>query len=117
MTTSQIRCLLAVLALSETYERVESKNVAHLLGIKRPTVHNSLTLLQEKGLIAKELYGSVQLTEDGLALAHTLETQRDDIALLFSRQFGLSPDESAKAALALMSELAEESLGKLSQAK
>ena len=117
MTTSQIRCLLAVLALSEAYEHIESKNVAHLIGVKKPTVHHTLALLQQQGLIDKELYGDVQLTQEGLNLAHTLETQRDDISLLFSRQFELSPDESAKAALALMSELTEESLDKLCQAK
>ena len=42
MSPSLIRCLLAVLALSEAYDSVLSKDVARLLGIKRPTVHRSL---------------------------------------------------------------------------
>ena len=69
MSYSLIRCLLAVLALSNAYDTVLSKNVAHLLDIKRPTVHHALEVLQEKGLIRKELYGDVRLTEEGRALA------------------------------------------------
>ena len=52
-----------MLALSDAYDTVLSKNVAHLLGIKRPTVHHALEVLQEKGLIRKELYGDVRLTD------------------------------------------------------
>ena len=113
MSVSLIRCLLAVLALSETCDAVASKDVAHLLGVKRPTIHRSLQLLVEKGMIEKELYGDVFLTEKGRAMARTLETRRDDLALLFARQFGLSPEESVKAAFALMSELSDESLEKI----
>ena len=54
MTASLIRCLLAVLALSDTFERVASKDVAHLLGVRKPTIHNTLLALQERGLIDKE---------------------------------------------------------------
>ena len=37
MTASQIRCLLAVLALSDQCERVASKDIAQLLGVRKPT--------------------------------------------------------------------------------
>ena len=113
MSAALIRCLLAVYALSENFEIIASKDVAQLLGVKRPTVHRSLQVLQERGMIQKELYGDVFLTEKGRAAAHALETRRDDLALLFARQFGLSPEESLKAAFALMSELSDESLEKL----
>ena len=113
MSAALIRCLLAVYALSENFEIIASKDVAQLLGVKRPTVHRSLQVLQERGMIQKELYGDVHLTEEGRALAEKLEAQRDDLALLFARTFGLLPEESVKAAFALMSELNEESLTQL----
>ena len=102
-----------MLALSDAYDTVLSKNVAHLLDIKRPTVHHALEVLQEKGLIRKELYGDVRLTEEGRALAMELETQRDELSVLFCRSFSLSPEEAVKAALLLISELNDESIGKL----
>ena len=80
---------------------------------RRDTYGRYAQLLVEKGLIEKELYGDVFLTEKGRAAAHALETRRDDLALLFARQFGLSPEESLKAAFALMSELSDESLEKI----
>ena len=113
MSPSLIRCLLAVLALSDAYEKIFSKDVARLLGVKRPTVHRSLTVLQEKNLITKELYGDVNLTDAGRALAQKLETRRDDLTIHLTDAFGLSPEESVKAATVLMSELTPESLDKI----
>ena len=113
MSPSLIRCLLAVLALSDAYEKIFSKDVARLLGVKRPTVHRSLTGLQEKNLITKELYGDVHLTDAGRALAQELETRRDDLTIHLTDAFGLSPEESVKAATVLMSELTPESLDKI----
>ena len=42
-----------------------------------------------------------------------MERHRDDLTLLFSRDFGLAPEESVSAALVLVSELNDESIGKL----
>lgn len=110
MTVALIRCLLAVLALSESFETVASKDVAQLLGVKRPTVHRSLETLQEKGMICKERYGDVRLTDAGRERARVLETRRDDLAMLFARQFGLPTDDCVSAAFALMGALSENSL-------
>lgn len=115
MTVSLIRCLLAVLALNEAYERVASEDVAHLLGLRKPTVHNMLAALQEKGLIDKERYGDVRLTDEGMELARRLEQQRDDLSLAFVRM-GLDHDEALKAALLIMSGLSQESIDRLSRA-
>ena len=113
MTPSLIRCLLAVRALSENYPHVASKYVAHLLGVKKPTVHHTLETLRDRELIDKELYGDVHLTETGLALARKLEERRDDLSVLFARQYNLPPEECVRAAVVLMGALAEESLEQL----
>ena len=112
MTASLIRCLLAVLALSDTFERVASKDVAHLLGVRKPTIHNTLLALQERGLIDKERYGDVHLTDEGLAAARRLERQRDDLALLFARELGLESEEAVRAAI-MISELSEDSVERM----
>lgn len=115
MSASLIRCLLVVLALSETYDTVRSKDVAYLLGIKKPTAHRALGVLNDRALIQKAPYGDISLTEEGARQARALERRRDDLILLFSETHGLSPAESMKAALALMSELEDESLNRLLQ--
>ena len=44
-----------------------------------------------------------------------MERHRDDLTLLFSRDFSLAPEESVSAALLLVSELSEESLNRLAE--
>ena len=85
MTASHIRCLLAVLALSDQCERVASKDIARLLGVRKPTVHNTLAALKQRGMIDKERYGDVRLTAEGAELARELERQRDELTLLACR--------------------------------
>ena len=111
MSISLIRCLLAVLALSESFDVVASKDVAQLLGVKRPTIHRSLEMLQQKGLIHKEPYGDIHLTDAGRDQAQRME--RDDLSLLFARRYGLPAEESVRAAFALMSALSADSLARL----
>ena len=113
MTVSSMRCLLAVLALSEAFERVASRDVARFMGVRRPTVHNLLAALREKGLIDMERYGEVRLTGEGRDRARTLERQRDDMALVFARELGLDSDEAVRAALLLMSGLGGESIERI----
>ena len=113
MSISLIRCLLAVLALSESFDVVASKDVAQLLGVKRPTIHRSLEMLQQKGLIHKEPYGDILLTDAGREQAQRMERQRDDLSLLFSKRYGLPTEESVRAAFALMSALSADSLARL----
>ena len=73
--------------------------------------------MRTKGLILKEPYGDIYLTETGVALAHRLEEQRDQLSILFVRKFSLAPDEATRAAILLISELKEESLSKLQALK
>ena len=117
MTPALIRCLLAISALSEVCPSVASKDVAQLLGLKRPTIHRALEAMRTKGLILKEPYGDIYLTETGVALAHRLEEQRDQLSILFVRKFSLAPDEATRASILLISELKEESLSKLQALK
>lgn len=113
LTANQIRCLLAILALTRMEEEVASKNVAKLLGVTKPSVHKALEILINKGLLEKAHYGSARLTVQGAELAERMEERQEKLVLLFSQSMGLSMDESSLAATLLMSELKEDSLVKL----
>lgn len=110
MTCSQIRCLLAILALRRMREDVASKDIAKLLGVSKPSVHRLLDMLCRSGLVEKEPYGSAHLTEAGEAMAQRLEERRERLTIVLSQHFGLAPDEGSAAATLLISELKEESL-------
>ena len=116
MTDAQIRCLLAILSLTRCDAPIASKDVSHLLGVSRPSVHRMLDILGREGLTEKRPYGAVHLTEKGLALAERLEARRDALLVLFSRRFSLSPAQSGVAATLLISGLEEESIALLERA-
>ena len=113
LSLSQTRCLLAVYSVSELYTRASSKAVCKLLGISKPSVHNALVALEEKGLIEKKPYAAATLTPEGLALARELDSRREKLTMVFSKQYGLSMDQSDLAAMQLISCLNEDSLVKL----
>ena len=113
LSPSQARCLLAVHSLNEVYGRASSKDVCKLLGLSKPSVHNALEALENKGLIAKKPYGAAILTEQGESLARELEARRAHLTLFFSKTVGLSMDQSDLAALLLLTGLNEESLQKM----
>lgn len=115
LSVSQMRCLLAVYSLSEATGRASSKSVCGLLSISKPSVHNALECLMEKGLIDKKPYGASSLTEEGMRMAGRLDMLRSRIMTIFSEEYGLSVEQSDIAALQLISSLNEESLAKLAQ--
>ena len=113
ITQTQIRCLLAILALKRMEEGVASKDVAKLMGVSRPSVHKTLDILCREGIVAKEPYGDICFTPEGRQMIETIEGDLESLFLMFSREFGLDPDESNTAAILLISELKPESIRKL----
>ena len=112
-TQTQIRCLLAILSLSRMAEGVASKDVAKLMGVSRPSVHKTLDILCCEGVVAKAPYGDIRITVEGQRSVEAMESDLESLFLLFSKEFGLAPDESNTAAVLMLSELKPESIRKL----
>ncbi|MBR6767401.1 MAG: hypothetical protein IKM02_05565 [Clostridia bacterium] len=117
LTQTQIRCLLAILSLSRMEKGVASKDVAKLMGVSRPSVHKTLDILCREGVIEKEPYGDICITLEGQRIVEAMESDLENLFLLFSREFGIAPDESNTAAVLLLSELKPESIRKLFEKK
>ena len=97
LTTSQLRCLLTVMDLSAS-------------GNARPSVHRLLEGLVRRGLIEKEPYGAVEMSEKGRAAADKLTEMEKACAVRMAGEFGLGACEAEKAALLLICGLDEESV-------
>lgn len=69
MNQSQEDYLEAIYVLSFEEEHVRMSDVAKHLSVSKPSVNKAINLLQEKGLLHHEHYGTILLTEDGKALA------------------------------------------------
>ena len=64
-------------------------DIAERMGVRQPTVAKNLARLQREGLIRRERYRSVFLTESGLALAEKCR-ERHRIVVAFLMSLGLA---------------------------
>ena len=113
LTTSQLRCLLTVMDLSSSGNAVASKEIAVQMRVSRPSVHRLLEGLACHGLVDKEPYGAVELSEKGRGEAKKLGELKKACAERMGGQFGLSASEAEKAALILICGLDDESVARI----
>ncbi len=77
ITRSKEDYLRVIYELSECNKEVQSSGVAERLGITRASVSRMMTELKSSGLIEKEKYGSIILTENGYKLAMQIKNKHD----------------------------------------
>ncbi|MBQ4342495.1 MAG: metal-dependent transcriptional regulator [Erysipelotrichaceae bacterium] len=69
MNQSQEDYLEAIYVLSLDEENVRMSDVAKYLSVSKPSVNKAINLLQEKGYLVHQHYGTILLTDEGKALA------------------------------------------------
>ena len=69
MNQSQEDYLEAIYVLSKEDEHVRMSDVAKHLSVSKPSVNKAINLLQEKGYLTHQHYGSILFTEEGRTLA------------------------------------------------
>ena len=113
----QLAYLMAVYTLNQQPEAVGTAEIARMMGCSKASVSNMMTTLMNRGLLVKERYGKVYLTDTGYLLARDthqcMEELQRRLPLL---DLALTPDQNCEAALALLSVLPESALEQLHQA-
>ncbi|MDD7152434.1 MAG: MarR family transcriptional regulator [Faecalibacterium prausnitzii] len=106
LTSAHLRYLLAIYEISRTHLDISSRSVAEKLGVTKPSVVRILNLLMERGMIVKEHYGKIYLTDRGLWVAKQVSRELDTILEHFPPVEGdLTGEEKLNAALAMTSAL------------
>jgi len=90
ITRSKEDYLRVIFELSKSKESIRSSDVAEKLGITRASVSRMMTELKKSGLIEKEKYGSVVLTERGYKLAAQIKNKHDLIKVFLTNVLGVS---------------------------
>ena len=117
LSHSQLRCLLAVYELGQGNDSIASKEIAVQMRVSRPSVHRLLEGLIGRGLVRKEPYGDVFLSEKGLEAARELEDLRKRGGQAFRRCFAMGAEEADRAILYLLSGVDRETAGKIAGVK
>lgn len=103
-TCTHLRYLLAIYTLSQKAPNVGAAAVARALGVSCPSVTRMLGILTQRGLLERERYGKIHLTDQGLVLARTFSRK---VALVTERlprmELALAEEELYQAACLLAS--------------
>ena len=91
----------AIWILSLRHKVVRVKDVAGLLNVKSPSVVGALKILVERGLIAHERYGYIELSQQGEALARDVYRKHKTLAKFFNEILGIDLATAAKDACAI----------------
>ena len=77
LTAAHLRYLLAIYEVSRTHLDISSRSIAEKLGVTKPSVVRILNLLMEQGMIVKEYYGKIYLTDRGIWVAKRVQQELD----------------------------------------
>lgn len=89
-TRSNEDYLEAILTLESTQSKIKSVKVAQLLGVSKPAVSFAMNELSLQGLIDKQSYGDICLTEKGREIAIMVK-EKHNLIKCFLLHIGVSP--------------------------
>lgn len=99
LSDAHLRYLAAIYELSRSTLDVGAAGVARAMNVSKPSVSRMLGVLMEKGLLVKERYGKIYLTDRGVLLARAFVKKADDVrARLPALGLDLSEEEQEEAA-------------------
>ncbi len=112
LSNAKIRYLLVIDDLTHS-EAARSIDIAVRLGVARSSTHGMLESLADMGLVHRSPRRSVLLTARGRQLAACYRGQYRTLCSFFQESAGLSPQEAAESAIALLGNLSDGCLEKL----
>lgn len=108
LTSAHLRYLLAIYEVSQTHLDISSRSIAEKLGVTKPSVVRIMNLLMERGMIVKEHYGKIYMTDRGIWVAKQVDRELKTILTHFPPvSEPLSEEERFTTALAMTSALPE----------
>ena len=112
LSRTQIEYLLIIDEMIEEGP-VRLGDVAQALGVSKPSVHGMEEQLVRLGLIEKQRYAPVHMTEEGLRIAEEYRMQAQALSQRLGKALGLPESDARCSALALLGEWSEEHRGKV----
>lgn len=108
ITRSREDYLRVIYELSKLGEAVRTSDVAEKLGVTRASVSRMMTELKSCGLIDKEKYGCIALTEEGYELAVQIKNKHDLIVSFLVDVLGVNKITAEKDACKMEHAISQE---------
>jgi Mn-dependent DtxR family transcriptional regulator len=87
--------LETIYVLSERSGHAHVTEIAKELGVSKPSVTKAMKFLREKGMVDKEPYGSITLTEEGRQLAERVYRNHVLISRFLETSLDMKPEDAA----------------------
>lgn len=87
--------LETVYILETNHGHAHGVDIAKRLGVSKPSVTKAMNYLKSKGLVNKEAYGSITLTEKGKKLSEKIYANHQLITLFLEHSLELTAEEAA----------------------
>ena len=108
LSRSSIRYLLGIYELSQGTGLVRCSDLAGYVGVTKASVVKMCAGLAKSGIITKQYYGCIRLTEAGAVQANLAYTRVIIIQQLLMSQFGVSEDNAHRDAVECICTLSDE---------
>ncbi|HPG92643.1 MAG TPA: metal-dependent transcriptional regulator [Clostridia bacterium] len=92
---------------------VRSVDLAHRLGVTRPSVFGAISVLKDGGFIEQESYGDITLTAKGMTKAKEIYSKHTALTEFLMTTLGLSKEIAETDACKIEHDLSEETTKKL----
>lgn len=99
--------LETIYIIENSHGHAHGVDIAKQLGVSKASVTKAMKKLMEKGLINKEIYGSITLTQEGRTLSEKIYYNHQLISLYLEHSLGLSAREAAENACRMEHVLSE----------
>jgi DtxR family transcriptional regulator, Mn-dependent transcriptional regulator len=110
LTAANIRYLLVIRELDTEKRGARCTDAAKILGVTKPSVTTMIRVLRDFGLVTKEKYGAVHLTEIGREKAAGYAVCYEHLLSQFEEVFGPSKIDYRNVACTVLAGLSEEDL-------
>jgi DtxR family transcriptional regulator, Mn-dependent transcriptional regulator len=113
MTESLEDYLEIILYLAENTERIRVSDIADPLSVSKPSVHQALHELEDRGFVRHEPYRDVSLTPPGRRAATAVREKHALLKRFLSEFLGVSEANAEKDACAMEHDLSAETITKI----
>ena len=105
LTDSNLRYLLAIHHLALQSTEVSPLALAQAMGVTKPSVTSILTSLMKQGVIVRQRYGKIYITDRGVLYARYYDELVEKILQHFPLEGDFTTEEKEDAALAMAAAL------------
>ena len=113
LTNSQEEYLKTIYLLEKNQQKVRVTDIAQKMNITKPSVNKALRILKDLKLINYEVYGNIELTNEGGKNAKEIIKKQDTLEIFLIGILGIDKKQAEEEAKAIKHAMSKESIEKL----